>query len=226
MFLLLVLLTYWSTKCVTCFAQHDDNFHQFWSLYNHLSLSYRKFAVNALCDLVTLPFNPRQWSHMAGYVIISSNFVSPKPAYPFLSYDMLHAHQHACTQSTHTLRYSGCFFQGESGLAGCPPQLSCLFHWIPLTVHLQRLCMRLIVGDKFSHISEILDPNLSIQFATFMALWQKEIEISVRMVYVSVLNAIDLSVYTWNHACCECDSKSATLISCWGLQVLAIWQPK
>jgi len=56
-FLLPVLLNYWTRKCVMCFARHGENFHQAWSWYHHPLSSYSVVAVDWLHDLVTLTFN-------------------------------------------------------------------------------------------------------------------------------------------------------------------------
>jgi len=51
--ILSVYLTYWPTKCVTCFSPHDENFHQMWSWYDCLLPSYSVLAAYTLRDLMT-----------------------------------------------------------------------------------------------------------------------------------------------------------------------------
>jgi len=85
-------------------------------------------------------------------------------------------------------------------------------HRIPLTMRFQPLRMRRItwpmrssVGQIFSHIFEIPDPDLPIHCATFMALRLRQMELSTKTVYgpVAVLKITQLSAHAQSHASIE-----------------------
>jgi len=70
-FLLPVCLTYWSRKYTTRVDPHVDNFHKFWSWYDHTLPSYSVFVcwcITWLCDLDFWPFDLEQLLCMAGHV--------------------------------------------------------------------------------------------------------------------------------------------------------------
>ena len=70
----------------------------------------------------------------------------------------------------------------------------------------------LCVGANFSHIFEILDPDLPIRYATFMALRLRQMELLAKPVYDLVLKITQRSAHAQNHVSVQRCRKSFTTI--------------
>ena len=100
------------------------------------------------------------------------------------------------------------------------PHLSVLELWVmmsPINNHGQCVCSHcaciiprdLCVGDKYVlHIWNHL-PQFVFQFATYMALWSKQIKLSSKIMYGPVFNGIQLPAYAPNHM-----TKITTYLEC------------
>jgi len=68
------------------------------------------------------------------------------------------------------------------------------------------------VGANFSHIFEIFDPDLPIDYTTFMALRLRQMELSAKTVYGPVLKITQRSAHAHNHVSLERCHKSFTTV--------------
>jgi len=67
-------------------------------------------------------------------------------------------------------------------------------------------------GANFSCIFEITDPDLPIQYTTFMVLRLRQMELSAKTVHIPVLKITQLSALAQNHVSIERCRKSFTTI--------------
>ena len=100
-------------------------------------------------------------------------------------------------------------------------RLSVLELWVltsPIGYHWQYVCSHcactvsrdLFVGGNFSHIFEIHNPDLPIQYTTFMALRLRQMELSAKTMYGPLLKITPFSHHAQNHVSIERCRKSFT----------------
>ena len=82
-------------------------------------------------------------------------------------------------------------------------------------LRMRRITRPIRTGANFSRIFEILDRGLPIHYTTFMVLRLRQMELSAKTAYGSVLKITQLSAHAQNHVSIErCRKSFTTIVLC------------